>query len=242
MVDEEKVKIYDIPDNFIDESRIFNGIFKTRNFVEGVVMALIAAIPALLIPASTLNTRIVILIAICGPFFLLGNAGYNGDPISTTILHAKAWYQGRGIMLYNANSRALKESPLAYMESTELPRDKLVDMVNNWKNARRQRNERMVYIEGETFEFIDDMDLAHLYMDVREPEALNTMLVTPQEQGGNYRRLVKESCTAVLETVGLDAVQGENSSAVGGDAVHEEQRTLNGDDADVLTIEIPAGE
>ena len=37
-VDMERVNEYLIPMNFIDESRFLNGIFKTRNFVEGSIM------------------------------------------------------------------------------------------------------------------------------------------------------------------------------------------------------------
>lgn len=231
MSSEEKIRTYDIPDNFIDESRILSGMFKTRNFIEGAAMALLAAIPAMLIPASDLNVRIVILVAICGPFFLLGNAGYNGDPISTTIFHAKVWYQNRGIMLYNANSRALKESPLEYMENTELPRDKLVDMVNSWKRAHRQKNEEMVYIEGETFEFVDDMDLAHLYLDKDEPEELDTRIVTPDERAISYRKYNKAQSAA--------SVARETEETDAGD---EGQRIIDCDDADVLTIDIPDDE
>lgn len=86
MITEDKPKVYDIPENFIDESRIVNGMFETRKFIEGVIMALIVLPIGLAIPASDFNTKIMIVTSVCGPLFLLGNAGFNGDPISTTLV------------------------------------------------------------------------------------------------------------------------------------------------------------
>lgn len=237
MGEDEKIRTYDIPDNFIDESRMLNGMFKTRNFIEGLIMALIAAVPAMLIPASTFNIRIVILVSICGPFFLLGNAGYNGDPISATFRHARAWRKGRGVMLYNANTRALKESPLTHMENTPQARDKLVEMVDSWKNARRLRSKNMVYIEGETFEFVEDDDLSSLYADDNEPEMLDTMIRPAQGQEHGHRKPNDTVGTVVVETTGV--TESPASKSAEGEANIGNAPEPHESGEDVVTIEIP---
>lgn len=168
MAQEEQIKTYAIPDNFIDESRIINGMFKTRNFIEGVVMALLVAIPALFIPADSLNVRIMIIVGIGAPFFLLGNAGFNGDAISTTLLHYRKWRKERGVMIYRNDNRFLKTSPLDDMLNTPLPRDKIMDALDAFKEARRRRAGAQVLIEGETFEFEEDSNLEYLYVEDKE--------------------------------------------------------------------------
>ena len=69
-VQQESYKTYQIPENFVDDSRIIKGMFRTKNFIEAVIMVLIALIPAMLIPVQTISQRITAVILICGPFFV----------------------------------------------------------------------------------------------------------------------------------------------------------------------------
>lgn len=183
MITEDKPKVYDIPENFIDESRIVNGMFETRKFIEGVIMALIVLPIGLAIPASDFNTKIMIVTSVCGPLFLLGNAGFNGDPISTTLVNAYKWFKYRGIMLYDFNARSLIKSPLAARMEKEQPRDKLVDMIDNIKEKQREKASNVVYVEGETFEFTKDKALEDIRAD-------NYVLVEGYEdESGNFVEL-----------------------------------------------------
>lgn len=167
MVSEDAPKIYNIPDNFIDESRILKGMFKTRNFIEGIVLALIGLIPGLLLTAnsSSIQTKLMVITLFCGPFFLLGNYGFNGDSIFTTLKYIRKWSQNRRILLYNTNSKALKETPLNHMMSQPVAKDKVLDIVDEFREKRRLKNAEEKYIEGETFEFKSDSELAELFAD-----------------------------------------------------------------------------
>lgn len=165
MVQDEQASVYYIPDNFIDESRILRGLFKTRNFVEGLAMALFVAIFAWLIPAGSVNVRIFVLVSVCGPFFLLGYHGFNGDPFTVSVNNAYTWLQNRAIMLYNNKNRALAKSPLDAMMEQELLQDKIVDTLDDYVETRRRRMASKLYIEGETFEFEDDAELFDIYAD-----------------------------------------------------------------------------
>lgn len=163
-MNEDRPRIYSIPDNFIDESRIINGMFKTRNFVEGTVMGLLAAVPALFVQAE-FRTKVMIIVAFAAPFFLLGNNGFNGDPISTTLKNAYTWLRKRRVMLYNSNSRALRETPLAAMMEEPAARDKILDLVDVFRENRKKRAAAIELIEGKTFEFAVDSDLAGIYAE-----------------------------------------------------------------------------
>lgn len=164
------MKKYRIPENFIDESRIFKGTVRTRFFIEGCIMALIAAIPAFLIPVSTSNARISLVVFLCGFPLVLGIRGINGDPISVTLKSAKSWYTTRGIMLYNNETVALRTTPLAEMETEKRMSDSIIDAIDSIKEARKAKRESEEYIEGVTFEFAEDPTLKRLYADQRDED------------------------------------------------------------------------
>lgn len=157
--------IYTIPENFIDESRIFKGMFKTRNFVEGAAMAGLIALLAYLIPSTSVTQKITVMVTICAPFFMLGVSGFNGDSLFQTVLNARSWFSCRGIMLYNGNTRALSKAPLDVKMEQEMPRDKIIDYMDKIKANRVAKRSGMKFIEGVNFEFEEDKDLSGYYAD-----------------------------------------------------------------------------
>ena len=125
----------------------------------------VSAIPALFIPVDSFNTRVMLLTAFAAPLFLVGNNGFNGDPLSTTVKNARRWLASRKLMLYNSGARALKEAPLTVMMERPQASDKILDVLDSIKEARREKAARIQYIEGETFEFAEDSELAGNYAD-----------------------------------------------------------------------------
>ncbi len=207
MAREEEIRTYDIPDNFIDESRIIKGMFKTRNFFEGLAMALVAAIPAIFIPIGTFNVKVMVVVGVCCPFFLIGNSGFNGDPISTTFIHFRHWWKERGVMLYRYDNRYLKISPLDDMMETPLPGDKIMDKLDEFKESRRKRAISNDLVEGETFEFEENEELAHLYIDEPETEKAeeNEIVIKENMQEQNLEsELIEGSVSPIVEVVELE--------------------------------------
>lgn len=113
-------KTYIIPDNFIDEGRIINGMFRTRYFVEAVILAVFAAMFALLIPVEKVTNKITLVVFIAGPFFALGITGISGDPLSVAAKNVFHWVKTRSLMLYDSNPRALVTTPLDKMMNQTL--------------------------------------------------------------------------------------------------------------------------
>lgn len=166
MAIKERRVTYAIPENYMDESRIVHGMFRTRNFLEGATMAILAGlIVFFFVPASGPEVKAIQLTAVCGMLFLLGNSGFNGDALSTTIINAYKWSKSHGIMLYNFNARPLIKSPLQAHLEKELPRDKIADMVDNLRDWQKEKQENVRLVEGETFEFVEDKDLEEIRAD-----------------------------------------------------------------------------
>lgn len=167
---EDRPEVYLIPDNFIDEQRIINGMFRLRFFIEGVLLALLAAVPLYLFVHLGLYPKIILIISICGPLFLWGNTGLNGDPLSIAHRNWKSWQKNRRLMLYDGTPHALRKSLAdATFEKAET-RDKLLSAMENIKEARRERSNAIQYVEGETFEFAQDSELEKWAIELLEEE------------------------------------------------------------------------
>lgn len=159
---EGELKRYRIPENFIDEGRIIKGMVRTRYFFEGCIMALIAAIPAFLIPVANRTQRISVVVVICGIPLLLGIVGINGDPISVVLRNLKNWRSSRGVMLYNTETVALKTAPLTASMNEKRASDTLIEMAENYRENKRRKMDAEVFVEGVTFQFAKDPELRKL--------------------------------------------------------------------------------
>ncbi len=156
-MEDNKPMIYAIPDNFIDESRILRGMFKTRNFVEGIIYAAVIGFPVLaLCSGQSLETKLTIMTFCAAPPFLLGVMGINGDTVSVAVKNIYKWLRSRGIMLYNQNITMLKKPPIEAREDEADFSDKIVDIIDAVKDARKEKAKNRTFIQGDTFDFIDD--------------------------------------------------------------------------------------
>jgi len=185
---EEKQNVYIIPENFIDEGRCIRGMFKTRNFIEGLVAALILGFPSLLIPFSAIEYKIGFCFVALGlPFAVVYN-GFNGDATSVFLRYARHWFKNKDNMLYDEKLKVLKETPLDYMESQPSARDNLIDKVESIKEKVIRQNDTE-YIEGETFVFEEDEELEKLLVEM--PEQMR--IVKPKEEVEEVVETEKES-------------------------------------------------
>ena len=156
----ERPREYNIPDNFIEEGRIFQGRFRIRYLIEGVVLSLITGSIGLLImmthPEMSLEFKISMFAILCGPTMFLGIVGFNGDPISVALKSAIAWFQNKNMMLYNPTPRLLKRDPLL---TTINQTSKLDEFFGNIEARRKEKIEQKYQVnivEGEDYEFAED--------------------------------------------------------------------------------------
>lgn len=169
MSESENKAVYIIPDNFIDEGRIVRGMFRTRYFAEGVIMALVAALLVSLIPLDGMKEKITAYTLGCAPFFLLGITGIDGDPVFAFVKNYFNWHKKKGLYFYNGAARALAASPVENMMEAEDARVKLVEYVERMRK-KREESRTVELVEGVDFEFVEDKDLAGNYADEYEDE------------------------------------------------------------------------
>lgn len=155
----EKRQIYYIPDNYIKENRIHIGqlSFRLRYLIDSVVLSLILGIFALifillLMRNTSFSSKMTVAIIICGPGFLAGQIGYNGDPISTAFSSFMKWRKSNSIRLYNTSPRLLGSDPVKAMQGAT-GRDTIVEAVTNMRESMRKKAEVGELVEGENFEF-----------------------------------------------------------------------------------------
>lgn len=156
----EKRQVYYIPDNYIGESRIHIGQLSVRvrylldslaiSCVLGIIAVLLIVFP---MKNSSLSAKIAVLLVICGPGFVLGQIGYNGDPLSTALSNFFTWRKTNRIRLYNTTPRLLGTDPIKALQEEGSSRDAIVTAYSRLQENIKKRREEGELIQGENFEF-----------------------------------------------------------------------------------------
>lgn len=163
---DDNVKLYIIPDNFIEGGRVFNGMFRLKNFVEALILGGLFALIALGLPITTTTTRISVVIMFALPPFLLGIVGVNGDTLFSFLRNALRWKKNHSIMVYNDSTNSYDKAPLDVMMEQDLPKDKLVDFYSSWKSRRiEMENAKRATI---SYEFEEDEELSKLKQNKKQ--------------------------------------------------------------------------
>lgn len=147
---------YYIPENFIESGKIFGGMLKTRNFIEAIGLSLIIGIPLWIIPYPSYSVKLTVLISVLLPIFLVAIAGINGDSLLEFLKQYHQWKKEKRIIIYNnkAHPRSLRPADVALAQ--EQPKDKIVEVFDNWKQNRKNKNTKTTFVEGKDFVFQDD--------------------------------------------------------------------------------------
>lgn len=131
----EHHEVYVIPPNFIDRGTLFGGMFKVRNAIEALSLALLFGLPTFQLPVS-LTTKIIILCLTALPLTLLALIGISGESLSSFILN---------FFKFRRNRRVIKRSDM--IDESELPESKpqkRKKKSNNKKKRRRKAHKTSV--------------------------------------------------------------------------------------------------
>lgn len=82
---DEQPQVFRIPSNFIDEGKIFGGMFKTRNAAEAIVILAVLCYPLFKWVNISLTIKISIAIIFIFPIAVLALVGINDGPLSEFI-------------------------------------------------------------------------------------------------------------------------------------------------------------
>lgn len=167
----EQIQTYLIPNNFIDESRVFNGAIRVRYLVEAIIIFVAIAGPCwLLIPSDT-SAKLGITLGCSLPLTLLALTGINGDSLSDFLKSALSWKKYKQIMLYNENVRTYQARPVDVMLAETNPSDVLRNSLEKWKTQRSQQNANMDLVENVDFVFMEDKEYEKMTsQEIREQQ------------------------------------------------------------------------
>lgn len=170
---EAKRKTYIIPDNFISESRIFQGRFRIRYLIEGVILAVLVMLPFFF---SNMNYRpkIFCMIVFGMPLLIVGIIGINGDPISVAIKTYISWKRQYHVMIFDPNPRVLTQKPIAAFEEETGITDKLSDYITERQKKREEKLTNYDLQEGVNMEFAADSGLDWLIQEEEEEASEDT--------------------------------------------------------------------
>lgn len=151
-------KTYHIPDNFAEGTKILQGMFELRNFLEGCVMAAAVAIIITILPVSW-SAKMTLYLVLCIPAMMLGIFGINGDPVSRFVVSLRKWMNGRRTLLYNAHTNSYNMPIGDMLLTTERPVDSVRKTIGNIKQRFSSKNDQENdIIEGIDFEFGEESE------------------------------------------------------------------------------------
>jgi hypothetical protein len=107
----------------------------------------------LVMPEAGVSAKLTVAVIICGPGFVLGQVGYNGDPISTTLKNLLKWRKNNEIRLYNTNPRLLGTDPIKALQEDAGGRDAMIEVYTNIRETMRRNAVEGEMVEGEDYEF-----------------------------------------------------------------------------------------
>ena len=162
MQDNDLPSVYYIPENFMGESRFWQGRIRTRYAIDSLILGFFPlGIIGLWLSLSVMKNmdvepRIMVAILMLAPGFLLGQIGFNGDPISVAFMNILTWLRSRQVRLFNPNMRLLGTDPVKVMLEENAGKDAIVRKFNEMQKARIDKKLNMKMVEGETFEYAYD--------------------------------------------------------------------------------------
>lgn len=167
------MKVYRIPKNYATEDRAVNGMFRTRYLAEGVIYALIFAVPTWMLCGSgmSFNTKLTISALVAAPFLVVGLVGINDRPVSVYIKLMIEWQKNRSLKLSDNSRRVLAASPLDTMMSQPVMKDRMMDIMEARQNKKLAKRLGKKLIPGETFEFEKSSDFTYEYLTPEDLES-----------------------------------------------------------------------
>ena len=156
----ETARQYYIPDNYIEEGRVFQGRIRLRNLIEGIVMGMISAsvgiVAVLVWPQMKLEIKVSLIAILAIPPLIFGVRGFNGDTVSATLKYAVAWMKNRDTMLYNTATKRLRLDPLMTLMNQTTARDQLLESIEEKRQENIRKKAELSMSEGKDFVFAED--------------------------------------------------------------------------------------
>ena len=195
------MKIFHIPLNYEQPGHVLNGMIPFRNFIDGLVLGIIGFFISSIFAPDNFWDAISWYILICGLLFMLGVIGIQGTPLSVYLFDFIRWTQRRTPYFYNHHGTAYSSSAADVMLEAPQLRDHIASLVETVteKLARKE----VEYVEGETFQFAEDPELARLKNAEEEQEQEQE---TPAEEAPSADQASAEEQTATTSDLDFNGI------------------------------------
>ena len=134
--EEKQPNVYMIPKNSFDTGYVFGGAFKTKNFIEGVVVA-IPFLGIFIYGWTQLGWDVESTVAyaaiVCAGVFVAVSHGVGDDSFFEFLAHVIHFRKSRRISKYNPRIKTELEPDYLLKESGMLPKEKLKEAWENFK-------------------------------------------------------------------------------------------------------------
>ena len=169
------MKIYHIPANYNDPGYFFNGKIAKRNTVDALILAMLGFGLSRILPLPA-DYRLSVTILLVGLFGMIGVVGVKGLPISVYAVAFISMLFRKAPRIYNAHGGVYTKSAAEVMLDEPQMQDMIADAFDSLRKQMSSR--RPDYIEGETFQFRQDPELAAL----KDAEGAKKNQDAPQEE------------------------------------------------------------
>lgn len=157
-MENEQIQTYLIPNNFIDESRTFNGMLKTRHVIEAAVCLVVLGGASWLFIPPTVSFKLTLALGISLPLPLACLAGINGDSLFTFVKYATKWKKTKQVMLYNSEARTFQSRPIEVAMTELTPADRVMGVYEQWREGQSAKLEQVELVENVDFVFMEDTE------------------------------------------------------------------------------------
>lgn len=164
-----------IPSNFGDTGRCINGLFRTRNLIEAVILALPALILITNAEGINIDQKIILIILIAGSLFAIGVHGIAGDSLTEYLQNIFIFLRAKRVAKYNPRIKFEATPGYLTKELSELPRDKILRLIGNITKKINESEEAVsedIYNPAYIEFFDDDIDVVEMPDDLKDRRQL----------------------------------------------------------------------
>lgn len=183
---DEQLRSHYLPENFAESGRSFNGMFKTKNLIEAVIvtvpLAIIFWFPFNFLP---LNWHIVFTVFFAGIGFCAGVFGWQGDSLFEFIHHVYVFKQRKRYAKYNERVKREIKPNYLFKDRQQNSMDEMLEKIRAIIDGTSDEKYDSSEIKDTKIHYIFEEDLA-----VSEtPENLKTKRELKKEEKERKKRL-----------------------------------------------------
>lgn len=183
---DEQLRGHYLPENFAESGRSFNGMFKTKNLVEAIIVSIpLAIISWFLFAIFPLNWRIVLTVMFAGLGFCAGIYGWQGDSLFEFIHHVYVFNQRKRYAKYNERVKTEIKPNYLFKDRPQNSMDEILEKIRAIIDGTSDEKYDSSEIKDTKIHYVFEEDLAV----TETPDNLKTRRELKREEKERQKRL-----------------------------------------------------